>query len=189
MAFNFATVLTPRQRARNEAFQREIERLFGLPDRWLAEELLRLARSCRRQYPNLLGDPCGVVYDPNFVWHLVPEVAKRLGANHLEPNEGIRYAGISAPELRQCTGIYLQNVAIAEWDRARFEQERPNAAEILCHQVQNGNPVAFAVDRICAAPAAGEDRDDLTARLMREISRVRGFEPTPHWSPMLSRWT
>lgn len=186
MVFNFSKLLTTAQLIRLAAVRREVERLYGLPDRWLAEELLRLARACRQRYPEKLADPFGITYDPNFVWHLVPEIAKRLGATRILPNEARRYAGLSPSDLRQCIGVYLQNSVIDNWDNNRMTAEKPSPEELLLHQVQNGNPVAFAMDRICAAPPKGEDRDDLTARLVREISRVRGLDETPHWSPALS---
>src|SRR3546814_12885233 len=64
---------------------------------------------------------------------------------------------------------------------------RPTAAEILAHSLPNGNLVAFAVDRIAPAPAPGEDVDDWIARHIREISRARGLDETPYWSPAMQK--
>lgn len=187
---SFEMLLSPEQRAHLRAVKIEIERLFGLPDRWLAEELLRQVRECRAFYSEKLGDPLGHDYDINFVWHVVPEIARRLGASRLQPNERV-YGGLSDEDLRQVTGITLQNLTMQLWSvQARLACRRSGSeivgfipGEILCHCVQNGNPVAFAMDRICPASSLS---DDLTARLVREVSRVRGHNETPHWNPGLS---
>jgi hypothetical protein len=192
MGFSFPKTLAPevlqRIRLKVRRTADEIARLHALPDRWLAEELLRLARGLRRDFPARLRDPHGVVYDANFVWQVVPEAAKRLGATRLLPNEAVSpsVVTLSGAEFRALVGAYLRNVSIGRWSEADGS-DAPTAGETLCHCVANGNPVAFAADRICQAPEAGADRQDWVARHVREISRARGHEETPYWSPELQK--
>src|SRR3546814_731879 len=158
---DFSKLLSPEQRERIAAVQQEVERLYGLSDRWLGEALLKLARETRAEFPDLAVNPHGLSYDANFVWHVVPEVAKRLGARNLQPNEGIsqNIASMNDDALRCTVGAYLHNIAIDRMGMS-VKGPRPTAAEILAHSLPNGNPVAFAVDRIAPAPLPGEDTDD-----------------------------
>jgi hypothetical protein len=75
----------PAQRKATAA--REMERLRRLPDRWLAEERLRLARAARDAYPRELGNPSTMAYAPMPVWNVIPEIARRLGATRLNRQE------------------------------------------------------------------------------------------------------
>lgn len=67
MTVDFGRLLTPTQRARLAAERSEILRLYALPDRWLGEELLRLARRLRDDFPAGVAHP--------------PEAAQRSGAH------------------------------------------------------------------------------------------------------------
>src|SRR3546814_13658927 len=60
-------LLSPEQRERIAAVQQEVERLYGLSDRWLGEALLKLARETRAEFPDLAVNPHGLSYDANFV--------------------------------------------------------------------------------------------------------------------------
>lgn len=186
---DFGIHLTAEARARLEAKHDELDRLFGLPDRWLAEELLRLARTTRQAFPEKLKDPWGIIYDANFVWHVVPEVAKRLGATNFQPNEAAdtRVVGLDNAALREVVGSYVKNISFGRWAIER-EDNLPLAPEILANEPCNGNPVAFAMDRLAPAPEAGCDRDDYVARSVREVSRARRLEETPYWSPAMQHW-
>lgn len=183
---DFSRLLTPAQRTKGEWSEGETERLFNLADRWLAEELLRLARAVRAQFPDRVGDPRSLVYESAVVWHVVPEVARRLGATRLLPNEATDpfIRAKSDAELRAVVGGCLNNSSLGRWGHDR-EALRLGPAELLGKDIANGNPVAFAMDRLAAAPAPGADRDDWIARYVREISRSRGFAETPYWSPEL----
>jgi len=187
----FRTLLTAAQRAALDAERREIARLHGLSDRWLADALLRMAREVRRAHPDRLGDPRGIVYETSFVWHLVPELAKRMGASRLLPNKATdqRFAAADGRELRRLAGIYLRHTALDRWRRPNVAGAERRAGmlpeTLLCRAIANGNPVAFAADRICPAPAPGDDRDDWIARHVREVSAHRGLEPTPYWTPAM----
>lgn len=186
MAFKIRDLLEPRERLLIDRTGAEITRLYGLPDIELATYLLTLARGLRAEFPDQLSDPNGATYEANLVWHLIPEVAKRLGATGILPHEATysHIATLKNDELRNCVGTYLKHVAIHHFapDSAR---DTPSFADIACHDIANGNPVAIAVDRIHPAPAAWADRHDWIARYVREISAARGHEQTPYWSPDL----
>lgn len=87
MPIDWSALLSPQARVRLRATAIEMARLHALPDRWLGEEILKLARAVRLEFPEKLSDPHGGTYEPNLVWQVVPELAKRLGATRLLPNE------------------------------------------------------------------------------------------------------
>jgi len=182
----FKTLISQEARARIDFTQREMARLYGLSDLWLGAALLRLARQARQAMPKLLGDSCQPVYDATFVWHLVPNIAKRLGASSLQFNENRREDIIlsEGQEFRELVGSYLKNLSMG-WCQREHPIDRPTACEILGHDLANGNPVAMAIDRLVPAPVDERGRSDWIARHLREISAIRGFEATPHWSPKL----
>jgi len=180
--------MSPEQRERLQrrlaAERLEMERLHALPDRWLAQELLRLAREIRRSVPGL-GSPfsIGSGYTAFALWHVVPELARRLGAP-LEPNEASNpEVKINSPErFRQMVGCVLQ------WIDKRYLEPacKPEAdlcpVRVLFHDVANGSPIVMALDRI-----APPDMDyvDFPARHVREISRFRGHDEVSAWHPSL----
>jgi len=162
----------------------EMDRLYRLPDRWLAEELLRLARAARNAYPAQLGSPSTMYYGPMFVWNVVPEVARRLGATRLNQQEATRcnIQGQSGAELRLTVASHLANANLGSLPAGTGAL---SPAEILGHDICNGNPVAMAVDRFAEAPEAGHDMSDWLARSVRLASSRRGHAATPYWSPSL----
>lgn len=164
----------------------EIHRLFALQDRWLGQALLHLARDVRAEFSGRLSDPSEQTYDATFVWSLVPEIARRLGAEGVSPDEirrtEIRYA--TDRELRELTGIFLNNLSIGQWSlENRDIRDRPSSADLLTREFVNGNPVAFAIDRICPPAPVGADKDDWLARHVREVAAHRGGDDTGEWSP------
>lgn len=187
-ALDFSRLLSPVQRKRLAATRMEMERVYRLSDRWLAEELLRLARRARDEYPDKLGYPDAMTYEASLVWDLVPELAKRLGASTLLRGEACDWQMRQADnvELREIAGCFLANSSLGRW--IDHKAEKPSAVELLGHEVANGNPVAMGLDRLCLAPVRGHDRNDYVARQVRDISTRRGFEETAEWSPTLQRW-
>ena len=186
MTFKVTSLLSSAARLRLDRTAAQIEHLHRVDNAFLAVSLLRLARELRADYPDKLKDPHSVVYDPNFVWHVVPEIAKRLGRISLNPNEARRsdITGTEGQAFREIVGAYLANLSISHWPRTGPD-DMPSAADLLTHDVANGNSVAFAVDRLYEPPPAGQDRDDYIARTLREISPRRGHATTALWSPML----
>ena len=185
---DFSNLLSEESKRHLAETQREVHRLHGLPDRWLAETLLNWAREIREfdpgNYgPDRMGNPHDATYAPNFLWHMVPEVCRRLADVELRPNEATRpgFTGMDAQGLREMAGVYLENVH--EGDLAADPHGTTvEPGVLLAHDVQNGNPLAFAVDRV--APALEDPpKPDRIANLVLEVSRARGYEPTPYWSP------
>lgn len=184
MAIDWKKLLTPEQRLLVRCRNAEIARIYVLPDPFLAAELMHLARECRRLYPEHLcvpGADRGGSYDNNLVWNLVPEVAYRLGFRDLQPNERQepRYALADLPTLRKIAGSYIANASRT----CRPRDAHPQAPaidpwDLLIREVCNGNPIAFAMDRLC--PPTPE-MDDGIVRSMREISGNRGV-PADAWS-------
>ena len=185
---DWSKLMSPALLARHEAEKAEIERLHSLPDRWLAEALLRLAREAREAAP-ALQNPFDITYGPNFVCNAIPEAARRLGGRLL-PNESLRpeYRAMSPQDFRAILGVYLKNTSMRYHDQTPdHERLTPTAFDILDREFVNGNPVAMAADRICPPPEPGNDRDDWIARHVREISGRRGHAETAVWSPALNR--
>lgn len=183
MAVDFRKFLSPKALARLDARHAEIERLYGLGDRWLARELVGLARRVRDIYPDDLGQAQhlrGGTYDTTYVWDLIPEIAARLG--HQDFVTGERSAEIRAldgKDLRDWVGMTMQ------WLSHRPEKDEHLARgvhpwDLLTTTFVNGNPVVIALDRV--APPTPES-DDWCARHMREIARYRGFEDVSAWFP------
>ena len=177
-------------RQRLEALNREVERLNRLPDRWLAEALLRLAREFRRQTPGF-GDPTRMVYENAYVWHIVPEVAKRLGATRLEPNEARRYSGLTDAELRFTVQVYLTHMDLSVFRKGVRSFSSPDAGELIASRSYQINPVQCGVDRLDGMDDALED--DQMPRMADMTERKRdpaGADPCtevptslePDWS-------
>ena len=174
--------------ARGAKASNEISRLYGLQDRWLAEALLRLTRDIRDRHPDKFNLLSEMSYSCNLVWHIVPEVARRLGATKFRSNENTK------DEFRYCSGFDLRiaaGMSLLHSDIASLGFDvpgtTPSSEEILGHPISNGNPVVFALDRIAPAAVRRTDRKDWLARHLREISRERGHRETPHWTPDLER--
>jgi hypothetical protein len=187
MAF-FEIELSPELKAAIAAERSEVMRMWCLPDRFLAEDLLRKVRWVREAYPTYFHREPGAMgtYTTSFVWELVPEIAYRLGARSFSPQERTR-SDVRAADgirLRHWLGHSLNGMPeIAEtWD---YSEAGANPWHVLTRECQNGNPVVFALDRI--APPL-DDSDDLSARLLREVSWHRGFEPISAWSPELQNY-
>ncbi len=182
MAFDFARLLTDDQRARIEATRWEMERLFALPDRFLARELLKMARQARAAIVDVeprMHDPFDPTYDVSFLWHAVPEVAARLGETSFLANERRSpwLADTDGQDFRDRVGGWIQNVEIGR--RHGHDGGRvPNACLLLAHDPCNGNPVAIALDRI--APP-GRSSTDWPARHLREVGRTR-FDQDEEWT-------
>ena len=137
-----------------DAVERELARLGGLNDRWLGQALLNLSRRCRSLAPDLLGNPAESNYDVNMVWRVAPEIARRLGAGPLQPNEGQdpRMSGMDGIKLRDFVTSYLQNNGLGQTGgrlrRLSDRRSMPNALEILGHVVLAENPLGVALSRL-----------------------------------------
>lgn len=99
MVFKFPP-LRPETRARLDAEQRERDRILSLPKRWFAEAILKLCREVRKN-PEFTWSAEDNVYDGVIVWHLIPELAYRLGATKFIVPER------SATRIRECSDAEL----------------------------------------------------------------------------------
>ena len=81
----FNALLSPEARARIEQDRREVLRLYGLGNAWLAAVLLAAAREAQSAAPQLAPGEC--TYNARLIWGIVPEVARRLGVVRLTTNE------------------------------------------------------------------------------------------------------
>lgn len=160
----------------------EIDRIFALSDRWLGEEILRLCREIRALAVPTRHEEAG--YNSFVLWDLIPEVAYRLGCR-LMVNESTDFDAkrASGQDFRDLVAMCMVNVATGYLSEAETNLAR-NPIDILFRDAANGNPVAFALDRLVAPTLTSTDR---FARSIREVSRTRGFEETGKWSPGLNR--
>ena len=186
-AMAFRLEVSPEFTAQIEAEAREIERLWNLSDRWLAENLLKLAHRAVALYPeHLRRIPARWdTYATTLVWDVVPEIAKRLGATAFRPQERHERVGaLSDLELRNLLGMCIANSPTIE--KAWLDvTSAPDPWLLLTHEVCNGNPVVFSMDRIL--PPSVEN-GDYAARMMRETSRARGFDVASAWRPSMNDW-
>jgi hypothetical protein len=188
---DFSKIMSAASRQRIDAVRAEMDRLYTLQDRWLAEELLRLSRDARQLMETHF--PTGHVgYDQFMVNDIAPEIARRLGGKlNADEAQNTAIRSSSDRELRENLGHYFNNqqVGTKGYELRRMMKDAGKEApvfyalDIIGHEFVNGNPLAMAMDRICDPAPAGEDKDDWLARHTREISRNRGFEPTGSWSP------
>ncbi len=185
MAFSISNLLTPEHREYIARMNERIAELYRFDDLALGQELLKLASEARTLYPERLakGDQGHGTYTTSLFWDVVPEIAKRLGVTVLGQTirEDVRNA--SDHELRNWVGQCIANAGWSPITGNHNIKDQPLCPwELLTHEACNGNPLAFAIDRI--APVVEFDRNDVLARSIREVSSVRGFEPPfLKWAP------
>ncbi|WP_305910558.1 hypothetical protein Q9L42_020585 (plasmid) [Methylomarinum sp. Ch1-1] len=180
MTFKQLWPLSPKAKERRKWSQAEMIRIFALPDRWLAQEILRLCRQARTDQPERF-DLRIMNYDIALVTNVAPEVAKRLGANKFTQNErlDVDVIRLSNQRLRDYVGNCLSNCSLRT---SEDNKTRPSAWALLTREVYFGNPVMIGMDRL-ASPEASISTYDIAARRMLEISSVRGLDPTWRWTP------
>lgn len=153
----------------------EVLRLYGLTDAWLADALMKLCRLTRAEDTSI--DQSAYSYDTTLVWYLVPEIARRLGYRRILTQEiDWELRSLSAYDLRLRAGYTLANVT----------RSRPGESwSLLTHEVCNGNPVVFGIDRLCAGVL--DDKEDLITRRTREICGYRNTRYDGVWAPCVMR--
>lgn len=169
----FKINLKPETRQRIEEDEIEALRLYRLPDRWLARELVRMARAMRAKTARF--GPYDAVYDSTLLWHIVPEIAYRLGERQFEMYErdekGVR--ALTNEGLRMVAGISWKNCS-------PFLYRNSDAGRIFFRAPCNGNPIVYALDRL-----ATPDEKDVLARDILEISQRRNVQSTGIWTPAM----
>lgn len=172
MTSAFHRLLSPDQIARLETEHRELVRLSGLPDRWLAAYLLKAARHIR-SLDTSLQTPWvpSTGYESLLLWEVIPSLCHRLGAPIRAPEcRDLRVRALSPAELRKLTASTLRNVDQHFGPGRSCEEWR-----ILTRHPTNGNPIVFALDRV--APAV--EADWISAAAPFETRTLPSDEPEP----------
>jgi hypothetical protein len=186
------TLMSPAKRAYYERVDAEIARLFSLPTRFLARALIIHARNARALHPDFLAlDPQeGNRTVSALVWDIIPEICYRMGERSEVPGERrAQVRGMTDMRFRIHAGFIIMGSANVVFNDEKRVRD-PNAVdpfEVLTHDVANGNPVAFALDRV--VPAHTYNKEDALSRYTQEISGNRGFQP-PHlmWEPDMQNY-
>jgi hypothetical protein len=160
-----AETLAAIESEKNEAF-----RLYALTDTWLASALLKLAREAQKVSPEFR--PEDNTYNARLIYGAVPELARRLGTVRLTmPEIDWELRELSDYELRERVGhglLHVQSSDLPGW-------------VMLTREVANGNPVVYAMDRIC--PGVVGNRDDRVTRRITELAEYRKKPYNGVWSP------
>jgi hypothetical protein len=164
----------------------EVARLFGLSDRWLAEGILRLVRELRGALVGPGASPLSDEPPALLLWHVAPELARRLGAGRLQANEAARsdVREARAADLRVALGAALAH-DVAGLGRGK-DPASARAATLLGRPAELGNPLAIAVDRIAppAMPVDDPDGDRIAFRVLRR-ARYLDLPDTASWVPAM----
>lgn len=191
MAIDFRSLMSPELRAYHDLVTLEIDRLYALPDRFLARAILQYARAAREVWPtdpdearNRLG-----TQDIILLWDIVPEIAARLGEKDFSDTE--RQPFVRAADLPTLRSWLWNAMTSFSGHPSRRTTRKPlgslNPWDILARDPANGNVLAFATDRLAFGSHLGNDP---ISRHLLEVSRSRGFEPpTDRWSPDLMEGT
>ena len=157
----------------------EMERLHGLPDRFLGRALLKIGREARDAVPDALGNPSAGGYGVMLTWGVIPRLAARLGETDLMPAETAfaRSLATDGPGFREVVGQCMANHELQKIKSGKVSQ----SFRLLNHDFVNGNPITITLDRVHPPT---QESNDWIARHMREISRARfGHEEHVAWSP------
>jgi hypothetical protein len=164
--------------SRPEDYRREVERLYRLPNRWLAEELLRLARRALDENPN--PERGAWLISEALTGH-IPELARRLGAK--VPGHMLRHnlANMSAANLRHelSAGVGLGNLC-SGLPVGEVVTPGLSAVALLDIDPLEGNPIATALDRIWMPE---NPESDLIASSNLEFSALYCDRVFSSWSP------
>jgi hypothetical protein len=176
--YDFKQLMSPRSRDMQEAKHAEIERLYSLPDRWLARELVTMSRHVVRTVPGhcMPGSSTAAL-----LFEAIPEIAARLGeTSFLQGERSERVRGMSGRELRH----FLSSVSKRDTVICQILEAYPlrgcNAYSIIANDASNGNPVAFGIDRIEEPDFENLDR---LAWEVYIVSGNRGYDCAFGWRP------
>ncbi|MBY3157234.1 hypothetical protein HFO56_33455 [Rhizobium laguerreae] len=165
-------------------FEDELDRLFSLPDRWLARELLSHARAARDIGHDIFGRDTKLEnrYQAELVWDVVPEIAYRLGENNfLKGERGGDIRGLTNAQLREraTEQLHAQPLLVAFASKLHRDM---NVYRLLTRHPTVGNPVLFALDRF--APA-DRTNPDWASRAIWSSFAARGIDDIFEWNPEL----
>jgi len=182
--------------ADTEAMETRVTTWHDMPDRWLARALMRLCRATRKEMEKS-KDPAGP-FDPDrwLIWHVVPEIARRLGDLQLYDEEASRGNLIDLPgrRLRERAGELFrasptaralaatQSGAEEDGHDEKNAGTDPVARRLFC-PIAQGNPIAMALDRLYPPDPGFEDHFAVATRL---ACMEMGLAPMSAWSPKVA---
>jgi hypothetical protein len=179
MTLKFATPLSGEPSGNR--LETEINRLYGHSDIDLARAILNHARHVR----NVLGmetRPEVDTYLSRLLLDVVPELAHRLGETIFLAEERDRVIHRASDfDIRCWTWTCIRKMAKVEWVDAA-PKSRLNPWAVLTRDPVEGNPLAFAADRI--APITCYERLDGMSKHILAAAKARGVEEEVFmWSP------
>jgi hypothetical protein len=176
--YNFNHLMSKRPTEMKDAMYAEIERLYDLPDRWLARELVSLSRHVVRTVPPRYlsrATASALLFDA------IPEIAARLGETGFISGE--RSAGVRGLDNKQLR-YFLSNSLRRDPDISRIVEAFPlrgfNPYAMLANAPSNGNPAVFAIDRFTTPAPQNLDR---LAWEVYVVSGQRGHDCSFAWRP------
>jgi hypothetical protein len=179
---DFSKMMTKDQMDRWARQDREVERLFELPDRWLARELLSLARAARYIGHDVFGHETPKVdrYQSELVWDIVPEVAARLGETSFHKHERSAFIrGVSDHELRLRAANQVDYQTLLVMFAQRLHRGI-NVYNLLTRPPVKGNPVFIGLDRFAPADRVAPD---WAAKTINANLAARGVDGVFSWCP------
>lgn len=179
MTLKFARPLTGEQS--NSRLDTEINRLYGHSDIDLARAILNHTRQVR----NVLGieaRPEVDTYLSRLLLDVVPELAHRLGETIFLAEERDRVIRRASDfDLRCWVWTCIRKMAKVDWVDAA-PKSKLNPWAVLTRDPVDGNPLAFAADRI--APITYYERLDGMSKHILAAAKARGVEEQVFmWSP------
>ncbi|MBY3432559.1 hypothetical protein HFN89_00030 [Rhizobium laguerreae] len=179
--YDFKELMSPRIREMQEARHSEIERLYSLPDRWLARELVNLSRHVVRTVPTRCPPGSSTAA---LLLEAVPEIAARLGeTTFLQGERSDRVSNMTGQELRGFLALVLKRDRSVCHILDHFPLRGYNPYSILLNDASNGNPAAFGMDRIALPDSENLDR---LAWEVYIVSGNRGHGCEFAWRPELN---
>lgn len=185
----FRGVLREETRERLDEETKRIDRLHGMPDRFLGRALLQLGREASQAAPKRFGGAEIGGYGDLIVRAVIPRLASGLGETNLTAEERslLSVTPADPEELRMFVGTCMGNSDISTIAREVTEGDGKRALDLLARDFVNGNPITIALDRVVPP---NPECEDWVVRHMREISRVRfGHEDHIAWSPAFQSYS
>lgn len=161
----------------------ETERIYALPDLFLGNAILKIARAARAEIPQEIAGHSEPTRERFLLFCGIPELARRLGVTRFEPGE------IDYPQL--CLDddymfrFRVTSTLMAIVERPPNLDYRPNW-NLLIREVTAGNVVAIALDRLCPP----ETQSDALAAKMSEAWKAMGRTGSELiWSPEMRAYS
>lgn len=174
---DFRRLMGGKDRESADARRAEMARLFALPNRWMARELMALARVVA----SIVRAKSPGHEQMRLFIEVVPEVAFRLGETEFLPSE--RPQAVRCLSNASLRGLASSLIYMDHDLRIAAESRMTrgfNAYYLIVNEPCNGNPITVALDRF--APADMADLDSMAESVFR-TSELRGHDPVFEWRP------